>query len=180
MSGLRRSLALLSPRLVLFADGRIAFFQFIQFFIRKIFNIDHVIVRGAVRTDQLVEFKVNGFGVTVLRILDEEDNQKSEHAGAGIDDKLPGIGIVENWSADSPHHQRKDCAQKHHGMSHQPRGFAGEATEPEAHGIGLSDLLTGLSQWRLLIQLRLRRGLRRLALRFCVASIHTSLDADSP
>ncbi len=139
------------------------------------------------RANQFVKLKMKRLGVTVLRILNEEDNQKSQKTGGSINDQLPCVGKMENWPADSPDNKSHDGSQEHHGMSNEPGGLAGKAAEPEIDVIGLRYLLARLCQRRLLLCFcqglpgldTLVLNLLRLALRFCDVSIHTSLDADS-
>ena len=74
-------------------------------------------------------------------------------------------------------------------MSNEPSGLAGKAAKPEVEVIGPRYLLTRLPQRRFLFLLRFYPDLLGLDLlvlnrlgwdlRFCVVSIHTSLDADS-
>jgi hypothetical protein len=42
-------------------------------------------------SDQLTELQIDGQGVPVLRILDEEHHQRSHNGGSGVDHQLPDI-----------------------------------------------------------------------------------------
>ena len=116
-------------------DSCIAFFQFFQLFIGKIFNIDHVIVRRAVGANEFVELKVKSLGVSVLSVLNQEDHKKSDDRGASIDDELPGVGEVEYGPAGCPYNQRNHGTQKHHRMSNQSRNTGSKTAEPEIQGV---------------------------------------------
>jgi len=67
------------------------------------FDIDHFIVRLIDGLDDFIEFEVNGAGVAVLRVLNQKHHQESDDRGAGIDNKLPRIGVVEVWPGHNPH-----------------------------------------------------------------------------
>ena len=137
------------PRPVFFTDRGVTFFQFVQLLIRELLNIDHVIAGGHVGADELVQLEMKRLGVPVLRVLNQEHDQKRDDGGSGIDDELPGIRKMEERPADGPCHQHHDREQEHVRMSDKLSGPAGKAAEPEAHAVGLDDLLTGLVQGRL-------------------------------
>ncbi len=122
-------------RLVLFADRCIPLFQFLQLFVRKVFNINHVVVRRTVGANQFVKLKVKGFGVTVLSILNQENHKESNNGGTSIDNELPGVGELEEWPARCPYYQRNQGAQEHHRMPNQSRDRASKTAEPEIQGV---------------------------------------------
>jgi hypothetical protein len=62
----------------------------------ELFQVHHCIVRALCGTYHLIEFEQDCRAVTVLRVLDQEDHQESHDRGAGIDNELPCIAIVEN------------------------------------------------------------------------------------
>ena len=86
------------------------------------------------------------FGVAILCVLDEEDNEKCDDSGAGIDDELPGVRKVEVETADRPQDQYCHGQNEHIRMADELRGSIGKAAEPEARGVGFDDLLAGLSE----------------------------------
>lgn len=45
--------------------------------------------------DDLIQFEFDCFRVPVLGVLDEEDDQKRDNGGAGVDDKVLGSGKPE-------------------------------------------------------------------------------------
>jgi hypothetical protein len=73
----------------------------LEFVVREMFDSDERIARRA-RPDQLIELHLNGRAVAILRILDQEDHQERDDRRAGVDDQLPGVGIIENRAGDSP------------------------------------------------------------------------------
>jgi hypothetical protein len=80
--------------------------KLLQFIVREMLDVDHLVLRLVDRLDDLVELEVNGAGVAVLRVLDQEHHEERDHGGAGIDDELPGVGVVEVRPGDKP--QRDD------------------------------------------------------------------------
>jgi len=63
---------------------------------------------GRIYADPLVVFELQCLSVTVLRVLDDKDHQKRDDRCACVDDELPAIGPVKEWTGCSPH----DHAQK--------------------------------------------------------------------
>ena len=102
--------SLISPRPLRHGRCRIRFLamrsnsfcKLLQFLIGEFFQIDQVIARAAERANQFIEFQMNRFGVAVLRVLDQEDHQESDDGGAGIDDELPGIGVMKKCGRSRP------------------------------------------------------------------------------
>jgi hypothetical protein len=92
---------------------------------------------------------VERFGVTILRILNQENDQEGDDGGSCINDKLPSVGKVEEWPADGPCHQHHYGEQEHVRMSDKLSSPASHAAEPEVRAVGLDDLLPGLVEGRL-------------------------------
>ena len=58
----------------------------LEFFVSAFLEVHHF-VSGAVHgSNQLVEFKVEGLGVTVLRVLNEEDHEEGNNGRRRVDD----------------------------------------------------------------------------------------------
>src|SRR5205809_7449440 len=68
----------------------------------EVLKMDETITRGTDSADEFVEFRVHGFRVTVLRVLDEEDHQKRDECCPRIDNELPRVRVMECRSSDSP------------------------------------------------------------------------------
>ena len=107
------SLELLSSKAGLFRSGvfcgayvglgqLVSFRDAIQLCIGEMLDVDHLIFCRADGVDQLVEFQVDGAGVAVLRVLDEEDHQERNNGRAGIDEELPGVGVVVDGPRNTP------------------------------------------------------------------------------
>ena len=56
---------------------------------------------------------MEGFGVTVLRILNEKDYQERNDRRTRIDDELPGVGILKYRAGRSPHDDREHCQREY-------------------------------------------------------------------
>ena len=53
-------------------------------------------------TQQFVELQGDNSCLSVLGVLDEEDHQESNDRRSGVDEKLPGVGVVEVGSRQRP------------------------------------------------------------------------------
>ena len=73
-------------------------------FLRHILDVDEPVAGAMNRGYQFIELQVDGLGILVLASLNEEDHEKCDDGGTRIDDELPGIGVVEEGSADEPDH----------------------------------------------------------------------------
>ena len=67
----------------------------IELCVAQLLNIHHLVLRFVDRVYQLVEFQVDSACVTILRVLDDEDHEERDDGRAGVDDQLPGIGVVK-------------------------------------------------------------------------------------
>ena len=74
----------------------------IEFFVGEMFDVDHLILRGGDGVDELVQLEIDGAGVPVLGVLNEEHHEKGDDGGAGVDDELPGVGVVIDGAGDRP------------------------------------------------------------------------------
>src|ERR1700756_3285925 len=83
-------------------NGFKLFPQSCQFLVREFLNVDHVILSEGDRADDLVQLQVNGPGIAVLRILDEEHHEERDDGGRGVDHELPRIGIMKVGANESP------------------------------------------------------------------------------
>jgi hypothetical protein len=77
-------------------------FQLIELIVRQIFQADQAVAGLLTGPDQLVQFEVQGFGIGVLGMLDQEDHQERDDGCARIDDQLPRVGIAEQRSDERP------------------------------------------------------------------------------
>src|SRR5690348_4297199 len=68
----------------------------------QVFDVDQTITRTFHCRHDLVELQMNRERVLVLRALNEKHHQKSDDGSAGVDYKLPGIGIMKDWTSGQP------------------------------------------------------------------------------
>jgi hypothetical protein len=97
----------------------------LEFVIRKVLYIDHLVLRLVDRFDDFIQLEVDRAGVAVLRILDQENDQEGHHGRAGIDDELPGIRVVEVGSRQEPQDDGKEGGEEGPFCAHpvcRPRG----------------------------------------------------------
>jgi hypothetical protein len=85
----------LLPLYALGSDFLVALMDEIQFVIAEILDVHHLVARRANGMNQFIELEIDGLGVAVLGVLDQKHHQESDDGGAGVDDKLPRIGILE-------------------------------------------------------------------------------------
>ena len=52
--------------------------------------------------DEFIEFHLDGLGVPILRILNQEDHQKRDDHRAGVNDQLPSVTEAEYWPSNHP------------------------------------------------------------------------------
>ena len=81
-------------------------------FIIQIFGVDQPIAGSLHRRDQLVQLQMNGAGVAVLGLLDQENHQERDDRRSRIDGELPRVGIAANGPHDQPdHNDREGCLE---------------------------------------------------------------------
>ena len=86
--------------------------HYIELLVAQIFNIHHLISGSVDRMDQLIQFKVDRACVSVLSILNQEDHKKGNDGRTGVDDQLPGVGIMKDRSRRTPHDDYRDRSEK--------------------------------------------------------------------
>jgi hypothetical protein len=80
----------------------------LEFVVGQVLDVNHLVLRLVDRFNDLIELEVNRARIPVLRILDQEYDQKCDDSRAGIDNELPGIGIVEVRTCNEP---KRDCSE---------------------------------------------------------------------
>lgn len=98
----------------------------------ELFQIEQRILRFVRRANQLVELDLHRFGITILRVLDEEHHQERDDGGAGIDDKLPSVVEVEERPAQAPDNDNAKGKHESTGAPHDAGCRLGEPREPAA------------------------------------------------
>src|SRR5882757_6146548 len=87
------------------------------------------------RPDELVEFDLDCRSVPVLRVLDEEYHEKRHDRGSGIDDELPRVREIEDWSGDRPGDDDQRCRDERDGATGKLGGVVGDMAEQCAETI---------------------------------------------
>ena len=88
-----------------------------QFRFCQMFDSDELVPRRGYGADQFIDLGLNGRAVAILRILDQEDHEEGYDGRTGVDDQLPGVGIVKNRAG-------HDSAQYHHNSQNEGGGLA--------------------------------------------------------
>jgi len=85
----------LLPLYALGSDFFVALMDQIQFVIAEILDVHHLVAGRANGMNQFIKLEIDGLGVAVLGVLNQKYHQESDDRRAGVDDELPGIGILE-------------------------------------------------------------------------------------
>src|SRR5215470_5364243 len=76
--------------------------QTLQLGFRQLLDAGNAVLGPLHRDDQLVQLDLQCNGVAILGVLDEEDHQKRDDRGRGVDDKLPGVAESKERTGGSP------------------------------------------------------------------------------
>ena len=109
------------------------FFKFLQVPIGEIFKIDKLISCALQCADYLIKFEMHRFGVTVLRVLNQEDHQKRNDRRCRVNYQLPRIGKMKSGASYEPDKNDK------HGSSKRPRATEHRGTMLCEHTKRVSD-----------------------------------------
>lgn len=102
-------LAPLSVPFCLRADTLELFLEVLEVFIGEPFKINKLVSSAFNGTYDFVEFQINGFRVTVLRVLDEEHHEEGDDGRASIDNELPGVREVKCRAGQPPNSNDDGC-----------------------------------------------------------------------
>ncbi len=53
--------------------------------------------------DELIEFHLDCFGISILGVLNQKHHQECDNRRASVDDQLPGVTESENGAGEYPH-----------------------------------------------------------------------------
>src|SRR6266536_5588252 len=84
-------------------DALELFLELFQILVRKLFEIDQFISRAFDGANNLIKFQMNGFGVAVLRVLNQEHHEEGNNRRGGIEDELPRVGEMKGRPSETPH-----------------------------------------------------------------------------
>src|SRR5262245_17869429 len=96
----------------LFVDTLELLPQMLNLVIIQILQVNQARACALNAANQLIQLELDGHGVPVLCVLDEEDHQERDDGGAGIDRKLPGVGAVKERPSDTPDQDEGDGNEK--------------------------------------------------------------------
>jgi len=105
------------------------FFEFLQFLVGQIFEIDKLVASAFQRADQLVQFEMHCFGVAVLCVLNQKHHQKRNDCRGGVDDQLPGVREMKRRPGNDPDQDNQERARESPGAAEYPRRSPGEDTK---------------------------------------------------
>ena len=86
-----------------------------------------------------VELRLDCRTITVLSILDQEDLKERDDRGAGVDDQLPRVRVVEYRARQTPNDDRGDTENKRDRASGNPRHEGGKPCEAFSRRSSASD-----------------------------------------
>src|SRR5579871_4280790 len=79
--------------------------------------------------DQFVELELHDARVTVLRVLDEENDEKSGYRGSGVNNELPSVGIMIIRAGRGPQNGNDQARKKRASRSNHVRRNACELSK---------------------------------------------------
>jgi len=88
--------------------------QRIDFFFRKIFDIDQTVAGAFERRNDFVQLQVNRMRILVLRALNKKDHQEGYDRRAGVYDKLPGVREAKQRPGNSPNNDHRQSEDERH------------------------------------------------------------------
>jgi hypothetical protein len=128
---LRRSLLpAAAPVVAFFSHLLVPVRESLEFVVGQVLDVDHLVLRLVDRFNDLIEFEVNRARIPVLRILDQEHDQKCDDSRAGIDNELPGIGVLEVRARNEPQRDRSEGGEERPLGSHPVSGLCRKNMKP--------------------------------------------------
>jgi len=79
--------------------------------------------------DELIELHLDRGAIPVLRVLNQEDHKEGHDRGAGVDDELPGVGVIKVRATRGPGHDGPEGQNEHPGAANLARDQMGEIGE---------------------------------------------------
>jgi hypothetical protein len=106
--------------------------DFLNFFRSELLD-PHKGVATFAHPDKFVELRLQGRAVSVLRILDQKQDEKGDNVCPSVHHQLPRIGVRENWTG---HHPKQD---REHGRC-EHSGIAGRFRDKVSHLANVFDI----------------------------------------
>lgn len=76
-------------------------------FIGAVLKVDELVAGLPRAVNEFIELQLDGFAITVLTVLNEEDGKKRYQRRSSVYDELPGVGIMKNRSGRRPYNHRQ-------------------------------------------------------------------------
>src|SRR5271166_4772437 len=108
--------------------------DFLDLLLGQMLDADEGIM-GLAHPNELVQLDLNGGGIPVLCVLDQEHHQEGDDGRPCVDDKLPRIRKIKEWPADRPHDDGGDRKSKHPCASDLARGGVGNTGKEPVEGM---------------------------------------------
>ncbi len=125
---------MLSVLLCFLAQTLELFLQFIEVLVGKFFKIDKFVSRSPQCAQKFIQFQMDGFGVAILRVLNEEHHQERHDGRPSVDDQLPCVRKMEVRAGQTPNDNNKNGASERPGAAENSRRSAGENAKDILHG----------------------------------------------
>jgi hypothetical protein len=65
-----------------------------QFFVGEFLDIDHLVMSVPDGANNLVELEMDGAGIAILRVLNQEHHEESDDRSRSVDHELPSVGVI--------------------------------------------------------------------------------------
>src|SRR5262245_53654031 len=101
----------------------------LEFLVRHVIKRDQAGPSALNAPQQLVEFEAHNASLAVLGVLDQKHHQEGNDRCPGVDDELPGIGVVEVGPGQSPDHDDNERGEKSPMQAHSVCGPLRKSTE---------------------------------------------------
>ena len=104
--------AIVVPAFGMTADAFEFTLEPIEFFVAQALEVHEARAGTAHAAEQFIEFQLEGLGIAVLSVLNQEHHEERDDRGAGVDHKLPGIGEMEHGTEPGPNDDAKQRQQE--------------------------------------------------------------------
>ena len=124
---------IVNERRVLLAESSELLLHGFEFCIRHVVELNKTGSGSLDPAQEFIQLERHNFGLSVLRILDEEYHQESDDRRPGVDKELPGVRKFEIRALEAPCDDGEHRNQKGPGRSHGVGHALGPLTKQIAH-----------------------------------------------
>jgi hypothetical protein len=104
----------------MFGKFAIVIAELVEATLGQVLKIEQGILSTQIGTDEFIDLDLQGLGIAVLRILDDEDHQKGDDRRGRVDGKLPHIRKAKKRPTQRPGNDEQECDRKRYGTSGLP------------------------------------------------------------